>query len=162
MQLRRFTNVGVVGGMFLSALAGAWAAPKSLLAPVAPRIVAAVRQVQPNASFGFYRDILIGQYRTDNYTIKPPAVRGHKPCPYQELGPRRGGFYLQVEVKPRHGQATHVTPPDGQRPWTTVTSFYPVAAGGQAIMMTWEAGPGAPRGLAEKIAHILMDRAAGR
>ncbi len=151
-------------GLALTLLAGTAGAATtqapSLLAPITPRIKAVVRQAQPRASFGAFRDILIGQYRTTNYVIQLRGPDGRKQPAFQELGPLHGGFYLQLEVRRGvRGTAAHVTPPNSQSPWTTVTSFYRLP-GGRAIVMTWEAAPGAPRGVAAKVGHILSSYAA--
>ena len=135
--------------------------PPSVLAPVVPRVKAAVRQVQPRASFGVFGDILIGQYHTVNYTIRPRDKNGNKLPPYQELGPMRHGFYLQLQVVDQSGDgAAQTTPPTSQRPWTTVTSFYHLPQG-KMIVMTWEAAPGAPHGVAARVGQVLSDYAAG-
>ena len=135
--------------------------PKSVLLPVVPHVKAVVRQVQPQASFGSGHDILIGQYRTANYTIHPRDKVGRKLPPYLELGPLHGGFYLQLIVANRPMQAApQTTPPTEDRPWTTVLSFYRLPQG-RTIVMTWEAAPGAPRGLAARVAQVLSAYAAG-
>ena len=153
-------TLATLGWLALSA-AGTQAAPPSVLAPVAARVKAVVRQAQPRTSFGSYRDILIGQYRTTNYLIHQPGAEGRKLPPYQELGPMPGGFYLQLAVGRSGGDtAVRTTQPTNEKPWTTVTSFYPLSRG-RTIVMTWEAAPGAPRGVAARVSRVLSSYAAG-
>lgn len=141
--------------LWLVSPAGAQAS-KSVLAPLVPQVAAVVKKAQPITSFGFYRDIFLAQYRTENYTIQPPARAGHKARAYEELGPVKGGFYLELEVVKGHSRAVRATPPNRQEPWTTVTSYYPLSGGHRMIVMTWEAGLGAPHGLAQRVRQVLL------
>ena len=144
-----------VAAVLFALAATAQAAPKSVLAPVVPRIKSLVGHVQPNTEFGFGHDILIGQYRTANHLIHPRDKAGRKLPPYAELGPQPGGFYLQITVASSPMQALpQTTPATADRPWATVLSTYPLPKK-RAIIMTWEAAPGAPHGLAPRIGNIL-------
>ena len=146
--------------LLLLAGAASAQAPKSVLEPVVPRVKAVVRQAQPRASFGASGDFFLGQFHTVNYTIQPRDGAGHKLPSHQELGPMRGGFYLQLQVIPGTVNAPpQTTPFSAARPWDTVTTYYPLPAG-RTIVMTWEAAHGAPKGLAAKVGQLLSSYAA--
>lgn len=156
MHKRLCPAAGALALLSFGSGAAAAASPPSLLAPVVPRIKAAVRQAQPLASFGYARDILIGQFHTGNFLMHPHAPEGApKPSPYPEMGPLAGGFYMQLYVARSGGStALQVKQPTPEQPWTTVTSFYRLPHG-RVIVMLWEATPGAPRGVAAKVGRIL-------
>ena len=129
--------------------------PQDLLAPVVPQVKAVVRKAQPRASFALGPEMLIGQFHAANTLIHPHDQAGHELPSYLELGPHRGGFLLQISVTNTPTTThTQVTPTTRERPWTTVTSFYPVSDG-RTLVMTWEAAPGAPHGLGLKVGQVL-------
>ncbi len=132
------------------------ALPRPALAPVETPIRALVLRAQPRATFGSAPDLFYGQYRTENHVFQTRAgVRLRQP-PVVELGPLPRGFYLQLEVTPGTVAGTQTTPPGPTHPWTTVTSTYPLTPAGRMIVMTWEATPGSPRGLAGRIRSVLL------